>query len=293
MRRSYGFTLVELLVVIAIIGILSALLLPAVQAARESSRRMSCSNNLKQIGLALHLYHDAHHKLPAGWTSYDPLTHQPYALGEPGWSWASRILPHMELGNIVKNLVHDKLPISDPANSQARITPIIEYRCPTDIGDALFINDDPLQLQLAKSNYVGVWGTGDIHICGTLPPGEQCTSDGVFFHNSKVSFNDIRDGLSHTFVVGERSSLLGFSTWLGAPANDDCAPGLVLGTAGYPPNTRQDDIHNFSSKHPAGTNFLSADGSVRLISQYIDELFYHALCTRDAGDNIGDSLADR
>ena len=292
MCRRLGFTLVELLVVIAIIGTLTALLLPAIQAAREASRRMACSNNLKQIGLALHLYHEAHHKLPAGWTSYDPATHLPYALGEPGFGWAARILPFIELNMIAKNLIHDSLPLSHPDNQNARLTRIAEFRCPSDIGKDIFTNDDPLELQLATANYIGVFGTGEIHECGELGPGQQCSSDGVFFHNSNITFRDIRDGLSHTFAVGERSSALGYGTWVGAPANDDCAPGLVLGTAGYPPNSHEDDIHNFSSRHPTGTNFLSADGSVRLISQDIDEQVYHALCTRAAGDSIGDALSD-
>ena len=86
--------------------------------------------------------------------------------------------------------------------------------------------------------------------------------------------------------MGERTSELDYPTWVGAPAGDECAPGLVVGTASYPPNSAQYDIHNFSSHHPAGTNFLLGDGSVRLISQYIDEAAYHALCTRAGGEPI-------
>jgi prepilin-type N-terminal cleavage/methylation domain-containing protein len=293
MCKRCAFTLVELLVVIAIIGILIALLLPAIQIARESARRMTCSNNLKQIGLALQLYHDAHHKLPPGWTGYDPHTNQPYALGEPGWGWASRILPYMELSNISKNLIHYNLPISDPSNQVARLTVIPEFCCPSDPTQKTFIDpDDPGQTEMAVGNYVGVFGTQNVHECETMPVDRQCVSDGVFYHNSGITFKDIKDGTSHTFAVGERTMALGPATWVGAPANDGCGPGMVLGTGAYTPNSHENDIHNFSSRHPTGTNFLSADGSVRFVSQHLDDQFFRALCTRAAGDNIGDALGE-
>jgi prepilin-type N-terminal cleavage/methylation domain-containing protein len=292
MFRRYAFTLVELLVVIAIIGILISLLLPAIQAARESARRMTCGNNLKQIGLALHLYYNTNNKLPAGWTAYDPQTHLPYALGEPGWGWASRILPYMELSNLAKNGIHYNLPLSDPTNKVARLTEIPEFRCPSDSTQKTFIDpDDPAQIEMAVGNYVGVFGTQNIHEAETMPVGQQCLSDGVFYHNSAVTFKDIKDGVSHTFAVGERTQALGPSTWVAAPANDGCGPGMVLGTGAYTPNAREDDIHNFSSRHPTGTNFLTVDCSVRFISQDLDDQLFRALCTRAAGDSFGDALS--
>ncbi len=301
MFRRCAFTLVELLVVIAIIGILIALLLPAIQSARESARRMSCCNNLKQIGLALNLYYNTNNKLPAGWTAYDPQTHLPYPLGEPGWSWASRILPFMELNSLAKNLIHYNLSISDPANQNARLTQIAEFRCPSDSSPQTIVDpEDPAQTEMAVGNYVGVFGTQNIHQAESMTVGQQCTSDGVFYHNSAVSYKDIKDGTSHTLAIGERTFFitpqyqpgmdLGLSTWVGAPANDGCGPGLVLGTGAYTPNTRQDDLHNFSSRHPTGTNFALADGSVRFISQELDDQFFRALCTMAAGDSTGDAL---
>lgn len=293
-RRRTGFTLVELLVVIAIIGILIALLLPAIQAAREAARRMTCTSHLKQIGLGLHMHHDAYHRLPAGWRGLDPTTGQPDPIGEPGWAWAARILPFIEEGSTACNIVHDKLSITALENTSARVQVIGLFRCPSDIGDDTFtwVPDEPSSgsapnPQLATANYIGAFGTMDVHDCGELPPGQQCVSDGVFYHNSAVRFSDITDGLSRTFIVGERTSKLGHSTWVGAPAGDICAAGLVVGTASYPPNSRGEDIHNFSSSHPTGTNFLSGDGSARTISEDIDEQVYHALCTRAGGDSFG------
>jgi prepilin-type N-terminal cleavage/methylation domain-containing protein len=292
MFRRYAFTLVELLVVIAIIGILISMLLPAIQAARESARRMACRNNLKQIGLALNLYYNTNNKLPAGWTAYDPQTHRPFPLGEPGWGWATRILPFIELNSLAKNGIHYNLPLSDPANKTARLTSIPEFLCPSDASQLTFVDpDDPAQIEMAVGNYVGVFGTQNIHEVESMPVGQQCVSDGVFYHNSAVTFKDIRDGTSHTFAVGERTMALGPSTWVGAPANDGCGPGMVLGTAAYTPNSRQDDIHNFSSRHPTGTNFASVDGSVRFVSQDLDDQLFRALCTRAAGDSIGDALS--
>ena len=180
MNRRYAFTLVELLVVIAIIGILISLLLPAIQAARETARRMACCNNLKQIGLALHLYYDANHKLPPGWTSYDPQSRQPYALGEPGWGWASRILPFMEFQSLAKNGIHYNLPLSDSSNQVARLTVIPEFCCPSDAIQKTFVDpDDPGHVEMATGNYVGVFGTDDVHECETLPVGRQCVGNGV------------------------------------------------------------------------------------------------------------------
>ena len=134
-----GFTLVELLVVIAIIGILKALLLPAVQAAREAARRMSCSNNLKQIGLALHNYHDSFKRFPPGWRGYDRVTGGPFWLGEPGWGWASALLPHLEQNTVSDALIRFELPITDPANARARVKHLAVFRCPSDTGDPTFL----------------------------------------------------------------------------------------------------------------------------------------------------------
>jgi len=289
--------LVELLVVIAIIGILIALLLPAVQAAREAARRMQCCNNLKQIGLALHLYHDAYLRFPAGWNGYEAVTGQPYGLGVPGWAWGARILPFIEQANVQKNLIDFNKPVTDPANDAVRVLVLKNFRCPSDVSTAdTFLNCDEETgegtYQYAVANYVGAWGTGDVHVCGTLPVGVQCTSDGTFFHNSTTRFADISDGLSQTIVAGERTSQLDYSTWVGTVEGIDCAPGRILGTAWYPPNSASSNTHDFSSLHPSGTNFLLGDGSVRLIPQAIDMAVYHALVTRSGNDIVGNALGN-
>ena len=288
--RRKAFTLIELLVVITIIGILIALLLPAVQAAREAARQLSCTNNLKQIGLAMHLYHNSYQRLPPGWSAYDPAG-RPYPMGEPGWGWAARILPFIEQANVENNLVDYGQSILAAQNDAARLTRISTFRCPSDTGNPVFTDGDGglPPVEFATANYVGVFGTKNIHDCHLLGPGQQYISDGPLFHNSQVRFDDIRDGLSQTFLVGERTSRLDYSTWPGARPGDECGPGRILGTAGYPPNSEATDIHNFSSNHPNGTNFLSADGSVRLISQTIDTAAYHALCTYDGGEIISGS----
>ncbi|MEN6452426.1 MAG: DUF1559 domain-containing protein [Thermoguttaceae bacterium] len=294
-ERRLAFTLVELLVVITIIGILIALLLPAVQAAREAARRMSCSNNLKQIGLAMHQYHVVNGRLPAGWRGYDAATQSPDPLGEPGWGWAAALLPFAEQTNVSKSLIHYEKSLTAAENAQARVLPLTLFRCPSDNGKPTFIwtpdrpSSGPANLELATSNYLGVFGTKDVHGCGEVPRGQQCLSDGVFFHNSGVRFADITDGVSNTFIAGERTSDMDYPTWLGVPAGDECAPGLVVGTASYPPNSEQSDIHNFSSHHAVGTNFLVGDGSVRLVSQMIQPTAYHALCTRAGGECVNNA----
>ncbi|MBP88844.1 MAG: prepilin-type cleavage/methylation domain-containing protein, partial [Planctomycetaceae bacterium] len=186
-----GFTLIELLAVITIIGIMIALLLPAVQQTREAARRTSCKNNLKQIGLALQLYHDTWQTLPPGWLARDPATGRADPEGEPGWGWAARILPFLEQDPLFNQLVHLELPITDPQNDWARATVLSVYLCPTDSHNHQWVLEDestgvPIT-ELPTSNYAGVFGTFDIED----NPGR---GDGVFFFQSRVRVADIHDG---------------------------------------------------------------------------------------------------
>ncbi len=289
--RRRGFTLVELLVVIAIIGVLVSLLLPAVQAAREAARRTSCFNNLKQVGLALHHYHDSLRTLPTGWIGLDPATGRPLPEGEPGWAWASMLLPYLEQSNIQDSVINFGLPISDPAHAAARGTRLPIYQCPSDPGDDFFDlpdESDPstVLLRLPTSNYVGSFGTQEVHDCEGLPPGSICRGDGVFFHLSRVNFADIHDGLSNTLLVGERSTKYGYSTWLGVVEGGEEAMQRVVGVADHPPNTKGIHLDDFSSQHPAGANFVLSDGSVRLIDEHIDETVYRALATRNGNEPV-------
>ncbi|HID77859.1 MAG TPA: DUF1559 domain-containing protein, partial [Planctomycetaceae bacterium] len=269
-RQGSAFTLIELLVAIAVIAILIGLLLPAVQSAREAARRSSCTNNLRQIGIALHQYHELYAQLPAGWMAIHPITGRPYFLGKPGWGWAARILPYLEKGDVQMQRIDYELPIDDPANSAARVTPLKIYRCPSDLGPAAFLlrpgrmprpNYDPhfSATEVATANYLGVFGTIPMwRVCGH---GGNCIGNGTMVFHHGFRFADITDGLSQTFVVGERSSKLFPSTWVGVLAGADHAPGRIVAVATRPPNSEPRAFCNFSSYHPAGTNFLAADGS--------------------------------
>lgn len=298
-QRRHAFTLIELLVVIAIIGILVALLLPAVQAAREAARRMSCGNNMKQIGLAMHMYHDTFKQLPAGWRGYDPATGKPHWFGLPGWAWGASILPYLEQSNVSDQLVHFALPVADPENERARTLKLPVFRCPSDPGKAtfllegggLFVGPGSFQpLEMARSNYIGVFGTQELHdVC----PDASCEGDGTLFLNRGVEFGEIRDGLSQTFIVGERNSKFAPSTWVGVVTGGAHSPARVVGIATYPPNSEETPehyFHNFSSFHPSGTHFLLADGAVRLISESIDMQLFRSLCTRSRADIISDDF---
>lgn len=308
MRTRRGFTLVELLVVIAIIGILVALLLPAIQMAREAARRSSCSNNMKQIGLGLHMYHDTFGRLPAGWQGRDPDGNPNEDwLGQPGWGWAAAILPYVEQDSVYESSIQFELPITEHENEAARATVVKLYRCPSDIGDDTFLlhaddhghshSSSPAaqdahaheldEYVLATANYVGVFGMHDPH---DVYEGNQ-RADGTFVHNTQFSFRDFLDGTSETLIVGERDSRRSYSTWVGAVHGGEHGPARVVGVSKYPPNSdyvAEAAVHNFSSLHPAGTQFVAADGSVKLITESIDTRLYHALCTRAGGEVVGD-----
>jgi prepilin-type N-terminal cleavage/methylation domain-containing protein len=294
--KSHGFTLVELLVVIAIIGVLIGLLLPAVQAAREAGRRSSCMNNMKQIGVALHMHHDSKKTLPAGWTALHPTTNQPYWLGRPGWGWATQTLHYLEQQNIYDSLIDFDLPMLDAFHATLRETPISTFLCPSDPGPTTFTLDPGTMptpnysagytaTVVPKSNYVGVFGTQRMTAIG-CQTGGACIGNGTFVLQKPFRFADIADGLSKTFIVGERSSKREPATWIGVFAGASLAPGRVVGNSEFLPNDETAGM-NFGSYHPVGTMFLAGDGSVELVTQTIDPTTYNALCTRSAGEVAG------
>lgn len=237
-RRTHtGFTLIELLVVIAIIAILIALLLPAVQQAREAARRSQCRNNLKQIGIALHNYHDQFNQFPCGNMDYSTnwANNPPFVDGGPQWGWPAFLLPHLEQKALFGQLKVNSLRLSElglAANATIRAltrTPIPGYRCPSDAGskDTLQGTVDDRHFGLAPwptgasqeytatSNYIGVHGNRQnrafIWWTGT---GDR-VEHGIFKNNSTVSVAEIKDGTSQTFAVGERDWRYNAASWVG------------------------------------------------------------------------------
>ncbi|RCS52650.1 DUF1559 domain-containing protein [Bremerella cremea] len=310
MSSRKGFTLVELLVVIAIIGVLIALLLPAVQQAREAARRISCFNNLKQLGLAMHNYHDTFGSFPSGYIATNTDHKTPLATGNPGWGWASLILPQMEQRNLADS-INFRLSILDPSNQAARTTLMQAYSCPSDRAPEVFhIHDESENelTELASANYVGCFGTTEIDVCEGLASGQKCMGTGMLDHNGRYGMKDVIDGTSNTMMIGERASPLysdhvELSTWVGAVSGGEEAAVRILGIADHPPNSQyhqhngssggheHQHLDDFGSRHPAGTNFVFADGSVHLITETIDVAVYQALATRAGGEMVsGDAF---
>ena len=296
-----GFTLVELLVVIAIIGALVGLLLPAVQRARESARRMQCQNHLKQIGLALHNYHDIHHKFPPGYLA--KIDSSGNELG-PGWGWGSMILPQLEQSALSQR-INFNVCIQQSANSFARVQPISTFFCPSDNAPPQWmavsrdLSTGAIQGSIcntASANYVGVFGTFEPGVGG----------DGIFFRNSAIGLRDIVDGSSSTLLVGERGFRLGEATWTGAITGaailadgsdgvgtgpPESAASLVLGHTGdgYSPGDRRSHVNQFYSEHIGGVNFLYADAHVGFLTNTLNYQTYQALTTRAGGETVSES----
>jgi len=311
-RRS-GFTLIELLVVIAIIAILISLLMPAVQKVREAASRAECVNNLKQMALGCHTFHDEYKRFPSGNTALAAFS--PYY----GWSWQAMILPYVEQGNVFNEALAfastptGGYPYGNPPNP-AIVQNITLYTCPSD--ERSLTPTDSEGFTIAFTSYLGVSGqTAD----ATPPPPDTAARDGIFFSRSTVRIMDIRDGTSNTLLIGERPPSWDylFGWWFAGGGYDmQCEAGdNVLGVREYnyarkaiewipsmitpidcpdssvfyqPGNIRNycDQIH-FWSLHPGGANFALADGSVRFITYTSDPLM-PALASRAGDEPVGD-----
>jgi prepilin-type N-terminal cleavage/methylation domain-containing protein/prepilin-type processing-associated H-X9-DG protein len=267
--RRRAFTLIELLVVIAIIGILIALLLPAVQKVREAANRSQCTNNLKQLGLACHAYHDSHQALPPGYSAAGA-----FPSTSPGWGWAAYLLPHLDQENLDRQ-INFNLPVEGQPIIQS---PLKVFRCPSDTPPqgAFPVMDIAFRVicQAAPSSYAATVGSDASET-------DAETGDGVFYRNSRTRFAEITDGLSSTVFLGDRAWADTNGVWAGAPEGAVTRPGpanswqsttgpaqdLILAHNNWINSTTDSDggLDDFSSKHPGGVNLLFGDGSVRFI----------------------------
>lgn len=259
-----GFSLVEFLTVVAIAVIAFAVLTPAVQRSRADARRTRCANSLKQLGLALHNYHDVHKTMPPGWTNHHPKPGEDFRFG-----WQAFILPFVDQIQLYEPLDFDAPAQTDKKLLSMRVD---VYRCPSDATpDTNELRDD-----YGTSNYSGNFGAQPLPrlLPGRMArfwPGRADTpmgpgprgGDGLFWLNSRVGFRDITDGASNTFMVGERCVTSASGIWPGVAANDyendqitDCSHASRL----------NESLTAFSSRHAGGANFLICDGSVRFVS---------------------------
>ncbi len=314
-KQCRAFTLVELLVVIAIIGILIALLLPAVQAAREAARRMQCSNNVKQVGLAVHMYHQSHGHFPPGY-GYMISGIGKSGTYDPEWPWILRLFPYMELDDSLKDIdwtwnpgiAFNGIPVG---NQKIIMADISGLQCPSDPTASKSFNEDGIcsaaSPPYGRSSYAGNFGRGQMEA--------NVRIDGVFAYNHGAKIRDISDGTSHTLLVSELIPG-GSCTIRGAVAYDE---GPVF-MQDHTPNSRALDmvrwcdpvdgqadavapclnnggssgvltqlnmvVHTARSMHPGGVNTGMCDGSVRFVAENIPLEIWQALGTPDGGESI-------
>jgi prepilin-type N-terminal cleavage/methylation domain-containing protein len=255
-----GFTLVELLTVIAIIGVLVALLLPAVQASRESARRTQCQSNLKQIGLGLIHFHDQHGAFPVGCVEWRPWL----GTTERQLAWSAYLLPYVEQRSLFDRLDLSKT-FDDPANAAAAATLLPIYLCASTPAEYLQLPSD----------------RGPTHYGGII--GERITSPnnpfkGVMLYDQAISIREILDGATYTLIVAE-DSLFPDGEWINGRNVFDQADAI---------NAAPEFENDIRSEHPGGANGVACDGSVHFLSENMDLKVLAALCTRAGNEPIGD-----
>jgi prepilin-type processing-associated H-X9-DG protein len=284
-EHSSAFTVLELLISISIIGILVALLLPAIMFAREAARRTSCVNHLREIGIAIQSHHDSHHVLPTSWKIAD--NDPDFAYG-----WTTDLLPDIEATAVEKSLNRKLRPVSASVEGNSYAVSLAVLICPSDITEPTFelhkegSPDDETGdtlLTLPTANYVGVFGTSEAdEFQEPSHVGDEDFADGSIIHEHKIGFANLSRGLTNTFLVGERMMATVPSTWLGVDLRGEDAPCRLVGSAMTRPNCGECDECEFTSRHPGGANFVCADGHVVFISDSIETDVYREFARRDS-----------
>jgi prepilin-type N-terminal cleavage/methylation domain-containing protein len=271
--KSRGFTLVELLVALAVIGILIALLLPAVQSARAAARRMQCQSRLHQLGLALHNYHDTFDVFPAG----------SYAIGPSfrtlsGWGWGSMLLPQIEQSALY-NSIDFHVGTAVGANRDVIRQPVPFWQCPADTA--------PVEISVSMSNGDQVF----------IASGNYCGVEPMLAAMSAMRMRDMTDGASQTLIIGERvyqPSLAGSfeftSSWAGQAATEtEISPQSIPhleATESTAINLALDFPQCFSSRHTGGSQFTFGDGATKLLNESMDVGVFEALGTPSGGEAV-------
>ena len=313
MRRSWkfqssssAFTLIELLVVIAIIGVLVALLLPAVQSAREAARRAQCQNNLKQLGIAAHEYHDTYNSFPGGWycipavyDSMNNLISGDANCATPGtpyqnymWNGVIGLFNNIEQTNLWNEMNVNFFP-TDPTNSTSVRRTISTLICPSNPRTSSNTSNQTnasLATRLAASDYRFNMAAGMItaltDLCPTLDPANPYCNlydNGMGYQNSAVSMADVADGTSNTLFIGESLTFQG--TWWNAQY---CCVRTNLDRTINKPIVYQNTTSStyWMSKHPGVVVFLNCDGSNRIVSQTINKTVLNKMMTRAGGETV-------
>ena len=301
-KARVGFTLIELLVVIAIIAILIGLLLPAVQKVRQAAARMSCSNNFKQMGIAVHSFNDAYNRIPY---NISPNTYG-YDINGRSWSWLSKLLPYIEQDSLYKAGGLGNAPANLPTFASVATTiynqQIKTYLCPSDDS-----SQDPRTdrantggYACGSTNYKGVsgnnWAWGNITNTGYTGNNNGLdVGNGMFYRSDdarKLKIDQLKDGTSNTLMIGE--DIPERNVHCGWPnsnyANGTCAIPLNQSIVGSTPSYSPGDwpnVYSFRSNHPGGALFCLADGSVRFVSETIDLTLY-----RNAATHSGREVAN-